>query len=407
MPSFQDYGRYANLVASTRDHASGLNGWRARRSDINASSQRRFPSLVSFVGQTGAGKSSIIKLLIDLECSRPHAFPTPIVGPAGNDAPTSNDVHLYPDPSTIDTNYPLLFADCEGLEAGTREPLAASFKKKALRSNRVKVEATDGDYQEHRYTARRELKWGNDAIYSREFAVTNLYSRLLYTFSDVIVFILKNPRTIESVLEKLVEWTAAALEKSSNQPVLPHVIITLNALDHTDEGLWDVESSTRDLLDKLARCVHDNAIFKRYAQFWRERNRRIETAEDLILSYYSSIKIIRIPNGKRPTKVATQITALRTQIHSVCEVARRNKKMLRMLLDDEELDTYLQFAFDHFASTLDTPFDFVQASFVNSPVPHDFAGNILKLAINMMRLRPKDSAEDLFLDLSYMVAYVS
>lgn len=75
-----------------------------------------------------------------------------------------------------------------------------------------------------------------------------------------------------------------------------------------------------------------------------------------------------------------------------------------MLLDDQELDPYLQFAFDHFAETLNTPFDFVQASFFNNPIPHNFGGNILKLIINMMEVRPEATAHDLFYDLGHLVA---
>jgi hypothetical protein len=56
-----------------------------------------------------------------------------------------------------------------------------------------------------------------------------------------------------------------------------------------------------------------------------------------------------------------------------------------MLLDAEELQSYLQCAFDHFALTLERPFDFVVASFSNSPIPLDFGGNILKLAIKIMQ----------------------
>lgn len=45
----------------------------------------------------------------------------------------------------------------------------------------------------------------------REFAVGNLYPRILYTFSDVVVFVLRNPRAFESVvLDKLVRWGAAS-----------------------------------------------------------------------------------------------------------------------------------------------------------------------------------------------------
>lgn len=76
-----------------------------------------------------------------------------------------------------------------------------------------------------------------------------------------------------------------------------------------------------------------------------------------------------------------------------------------MLLDADELQPYLQTAFDHFACNLDTPFDFVQASFSNSPIPLDFGGNILKLAINLMEVW-KNTADGrtIFVELSYMVA---
>jgi hypothetical protein len=53
---------------------------------------------------------------------------------------------------------------------------------------------------------------------------------------------LRTCRVIESVFEKLVDWAAAALEKSSNQPVLPHAIIVLNASDNsTNPDLWDID----------------------------------------------------------------------------------------------------------------------------------------------------------------------
>jgi hypothetical protein len=54
---------------------------------------------------------------------------------------------------------------------------------------------------------------------------------------------------IESVLEQLVTWAAAALEMPSNQPVLPHVIIALNASDlDIDELQWDPDVATESVL---------------------------------------------------------------------------------------------------------------------------------------------------------------
>lgn len=74
-------------------------------------------------------------------------------------------------------------------------------------------------------------------------------------------------------------------------------------------------------------------------------------------------------------------------------------------MNANELQPYLQFAFDHFACDLETPFDFVQASFTNSPIPLDFGGNILKLALSLMEAWSNAiDGEIIFKELSYMVA---
>lgn len=96
---------------------------------------------------------------------------------------------------------------------------------------------------------------------------------------------------------------------------------------------------------------------------------------------------------------------LSERIRWVTKAARETKADLRMLLDADELQPYLQVAFDHFAKDLDTPFDFVQASFTNSPIPQNFGGNILKLALQVMECwKDKVRGETIFEELSYVVA---
>ena len=180
-PVFQDYGRYTELLANTQE--TWTSTFQASQPERNG----RTPSLVSFVGQTGAGKSTLIKLIIDLGVKEGQKFPTPVVGASGVSVPTSEDVHLYLDPLTSTTEAPTFFADCEGLQGGEREPLGAKFRrtrKKAIKTARTPLPIFE-----------REVTWAsNTHLASREFAVTNLYPRLLYTFSNVIVFVLKNPR---------------------------------------------------------------------------------------------------------------------------------------------------------------------------------------------------------------------
>ena len=202
------------------------------------------------------------------------------------------------------------------------------------------------------------------------------------------------------------EWAAAALEKSSNQPALPHAIVVLNASENDiNEDLWDVEVATRSLLENLSKTVFQNVIFKKRAQFWRDRNREIETVEQLLHSYYDSVTVVRIPTHGRPNLIQSQVIKLYSHIKLACDVARERKAELRMLLDADELDSYLQFAFDHFAKNLDSAFDFVEASFNNSPIPLDFGGNILKLAINLMEVWENElDGDSIFTELSYMIA---
>ena len=277
---FQDFGRYPRLM------------------EMHSSARRRtkFPALVSFVGQTGAGKSSLIRLLIE-SLAPVNAVPqVPVVGSTLHaDLPTSGDVHLYPDLSTFESDQPILYADCEGLDGGERKPMGARRDKKSNEENHRTTSFTKHLRKQH-HTCEREIMWADTpSKMSRDYHVRHLYPRLLFTFSDVVVFVMKNPRVIENTIEQLINWAAAALETSSNQPSLPHAIIVLNAFDNaSDPRLWDVDASTIDLMERVSRAVHQNHNMRKFAEFWRERGRQIETVETLLLSYYSSVRVVRV-----------------------------------------------------------------------------------------------------------------
>lgn len=117
------------------------------------------------------------------------------------------------------------------------------------------------------------------------------------------------------------------------------------------------------------------------------------------------MKVVRIPANGRPNLIYEQVKKLHGCIEDACDQSRERKGQLRMLLDANELQTCLQFAFDHFACRLDIPFDFVQATFSNSPIYRKFGANILKLAINIMDTWQNiASGPIIFTELSYMVA---
>lgn len=129
-------------------------------------------------------------MLIDYEESKNDpeiisSFPSPVAGSAINDSiPTSADVHLYSDPATWGTERPILYADCEGLNAGERVPMGAHGKRIARLDNSRRLGLRV-----------RPLEWANsDETKTRQYAVTQIYPRLLYTFSDVVVFVLDKPK---------------------------------------------------------------------------------------------------------------------------------------------------------------------------------------------------------------------
>ena len=197
----QDHGRFGVLASELGDH----DGFRS----IN-------PHLVAFVGETsastpeqiswiifrltfsvpGAGKSTLIRMLLSLETSNGQdrdniQFKSPVVGSQIHDKlPTSGDIHLYADPGTYLTKRPLLFADCEGLSGGSKVPLAKQAKQ-AASSGAVKSRVHNV-FQ----SIQKPLQWAREDKnkQSREFAVTHFFPRLLYTFSDVVVFVMKDAK---------------------------------------------------------------------------------------------------------------------------------------------------------------------------------------------------------------------
>lgn len=213
-------------------------------------------------------------------------------------------------------------------------------------------------------------------------------------------------RTLEEVLQRLVEWADAALEKSSNQPVLPHAIIALNQSRYDIKSeLWDVDSATDTHLDSVSLDLKNHPVFKQQVEFWNDRGREINTVGQLVRSYYSSIRVVHVPAEGKPNLILQQTQKLYDEIHQASQSAREQKAGLRMLLGADDFQPYLEQAFDHFARDLNMPFDFVQASMASSPIPHDFGGNILKLAIQIMACwEDKAKGHTIFEELSNVVA---
>ena len=128
-----------------------------------------------------------------LSSNEEPSFLSPVVGSAlYENEPTSANVNLYADPRTLldaSGHTPLLFADCEGLDAGARVPRAEIARRQPERIEIL--------YDWIRHGRKRKLAWAqNEQTRGRQFTVKQLYPRILYTFSDVVVFVLKNSKYV-------------------------------------------------------------------------------------------------------------------------------------------------------------------------------------------------------------------
>lgn len=207
------------------------------------------------------------------------------------------------------------------------------------------------------------------------------------------------------MLEKLLDWAASSIEKSLNQPTLPHVIVALNATEiNIEEKQWDVQEATRILMSDIEGAISRVPKFREYVHIWRGRGKEIRTTKQLLECYYSSVTVVRIPTHGRYMLIDEQIGKLDRTIRTCCETAYLTKQRMNMLANASKLEVYLQSAYDHFSQNLNVPFDFVKEAVKNNPIPRDFGGNTLKLAIATKDHIYYPTGPEIFLRLSHMVA---
>ena len=97
----------------------------------------------------------------------------------------------------------MLFVDCEGLEGGENTPISARYREKASHTSEERGKGREMRREHTKLQqisrglnrTRQKIKWANSLEKTkRQYAVKEFYPRLLYTFSDVIVFVLRNAK---------------------------------------------------------------------------------------------------------------------------------------------------------------------------------------------------------------------
>lgn len=170
------------------------------------------------------------------------------------------------------------------------------------------------------------------------------------------------------------------MESSVNQPALPQVLIVLNASDPgMEEGEWDVQTATERLMEHHKLAIWSDPI-KKYMDKWSKKGREIGSCEELIKCYYSNVRVIRIPSKGRNTLVKGQVDKLHLELQQACQASFKAKWEARQYCTIDELNRYLQAAFDHFITKPNEPFNFIDVALKADPIPQGFSDHIMMLA---------------------------
>lgn len=94
------------------------------------------------------------------------------------------------------------------------------------------------------------------------------------------------------MLSKLLRWAYLSIDKSINQPTLPHVIIVLNATEgDVDEKQWGFDFATDKLLEDYKNSFHGSQELRDIVDGLNGIGNTISLTKELLEFYYSSITV--------------------------------------------------------------------------------------------------------------------
>lgn len=183
--------------------------------------------------------------------------------------------------------------------------------------------------------------------------------------------------------------------------------MTPNQNEGNDSEWWSDNLVEKVLSEDVLKFVETDFFIGGVIKQWRERDKKIVTLLDLVLCYYSGIQIICIPHIKysnSPSILIAQYNKLHNAISTATTITRQRRRDAELLMNSEELDIYFGYAFDHFSTSPNIPFNFLSAAFHHNPVRATFKTHILKTAIYFMTTRSFDNGAEMFDLLAPLVA---
>lgn len=336
----------------------------------------------------------------------------PVVGRQEASVPTSGDVHLYrkmyshlhaqqtgetsPQDAIIS---PLLYADCEGFGGGETDP-AGSFAAHEARTGSLD-DNDDTNAQPRRKYFQSFVKFlkslrlteliMDPSVQTRDNAVQKLFPRLLYNFSDVIVFVLHEGerRQMQDAFLKILQWAQASATSALNRPALPCLIVAINQA-HAG-STWDPEAVADKIWDEHRATFEGNEMIRDICQKLKDRGIRIESLKELLSQSYAEIKFINIPHGSLRSHLSDQLETLSNMIDSSSQATRAKKEDAKMMLNSKDQALFFSLAFKHYISKdADRPFNFIEKLLSMKPMAVSLPNNFCRLLSMVINALPEN-----------------
>jgi hypothetical protein len=186
-----------------------------------------------------------------------------------------------------------------------------------------------------------------------------------------------------------VNWTATGYDRLTNQHFRPALLIIINNDSKDNINYWcDVDNATEAVLENLDA----SAWFDEQRHTWNWRGREINSARELLLCYYESLRVVFIPSGEavRTQVIFGQYQKLYAEIQAGAQQVQSRRRSAGVNPDIETLTLYTELAFQALSENLEGSVDFYDIVRQVTKLPQDLTEHLVNVLVKLKKRNPSE-----------------